>query len=321
MAIAATSAMSTALSPMTWQPNVLQVLRSTISLQKPNLRPSMTLRVVQSKFITAVRMSWVARAFASVGPTCAYSGSVKLPAGFTRSPTGMVGPSTALVAATKPSGSACETSITRPVTSPAAKMWGAEVRRYSSTLTNFRALTSTPAAARLSPAVSAAQPTATTTSAASALSRRPSFEKFIRTPVGVFSNDSMAPKFSRTTMPDLRNADAAAAATSSSSVARMRGPASNSSTRVPKALKIEATCAPVAPAPTTSIEGGTEVSLQASLCVLVSSMPPTGASALNQSLDLLRFFLADFFFVQSTPTVPPAISPRSRADAQQEVSQ
>ena len=36
----------------------------------------------------------------------------------------------------------------------------------------------------------------------------------------------------------------------------MRGPASKSWTREPKPLKIEATCTPVAPAPTTNIDGG-----------------------------------------------------------------
>ena len=69
----------------------------------------------------------------------------------------------------------------------------------------------------------------------------------------------MVPKFSRTTMPDSRKAAATAADTSSSSVVRMRGPAWKSCTREPKALKIEATCTPVAPAPTTNIDGGTAV--------------------------------------------------------------
>src|SRR5262249_21768257 len=61
-----------------------------------------------------------------------------------------------------------------------------------------RSSVSTPAAARFSPLVSAIPPSATTASVASALSRWPFLEKFIRTPAGVFSNDSMAPKFSRT---------------------------------------------------------------------------------------------------------------------------
>ena len=47
MAIAATWVISTARSPTTWQPNILQVVRSTISLQKPILRPSMIVRVVE----------------------------------------------------------------------------------------------------------------------------------------------------------------------------------------------------------------------------------------------------------------------------------
>jgi hypothetical protein len=84
MAIAATWVISTARSPTTWQPNILQVARSTISLQKPTLRPSMIVRVVESKRITAVMTSCVSRAFASVRPTWEYSGSVKLPIGFSQ---------------------------------------------------------------------------------------------------------------------------------------------------------------------------------------------------------------------------------------------
>ena len=151
----------------------------------------MIVRVVESKRTTADTTSWVSRAFASVRPTWAYSGSVKLPIGLTWSPSVIVAPRTALVAATKPSWIACGTSIRRPVMSPAAKMCGAEVRRYASTRTKPRGSVSTPAVARSSPAVSATQPTATTASAASALSRTPSFEKIIRTPLGVFSNDSI----------------------------------------------------------------------------------------------------------------------------------
>ena len=85
----------------------------------------------------------------------------------------------------------------------------------------------------------------------------------------------MVPKLSRTSMPDSRRTAATAADTSSSSVARMRGPAWKSWTREPKALKIDATCTPVAPPPMTSIEDGTAVRLQASLWVAVSSAPGT----------------------------------------------
>ena len=107
--------------------------------------------------------------------------------------------------------------------------------------------------------MSATQPTAMTASAASALSIAPSFEKIMRTPRGVLSNDSIAPKPSRTSMPASRKAAATAADTSSSSVGRMRGPAWKSWTREPNALKIDATCTPVAPPPMTSIDGGTAV--------------------------------------------------------------
>ena len=68
-----------------------------------------------------------------------------------------------------------------------------------------------------------------------------------------------------------------AAATCSSSLMRMRGAASNRVTRDPNALKIEATWTPVAPAPITSSESGTEVRRQASLWVEVSSKPGTGS--------------------------------------------
>src|ERR1700737_3430295 len=74
--------------------------------------------------------------------------------------------------------------------------------------------------------------------------------KFIRTPVGVFSNDSIAPKFSCTTMLDSRNAAATAAETSASACGRMCGPASRTCIREPKALKIEPTSSPVSPPPT-----------------------------------------------------------------------
>ena len=47
------------------------------------------------------------------------------------------------------------------MTSPPAKIWGSEVRRYSSTVTNPRGSDATPAAARPIPAVSATQPSAT----------------------------------------------------------------------------------------------------------------------------------------------------------------
>ena len=87
----------------------------------------------------------------------------------------------------------------------------------------------------------------------------------MRTPLDVFSKDSIFPKFLRTSIPDSRKASATTADTSSSSVARIRGPASKSSTFDPKALKIDATCAPVAPPPITNIDEGTEVKLQALL--------------------------------------------------------
>ena len=80
--------------------------------------------------------------------------------------------------------------------SPAAKIWGAEVRRYRRPSRSPGDRSRRPPQLRFSPAVSATQPTATTASVASALSRTPSWRKIIRTPDGVFSNDSIAPKFS-----------------------------------------------------------------------------------------------------------------------------
>ena len=111
----------------------------------------------------------------------------------------------------------------------------------------------------------------------------------IRTPLGVFSKHSISPNSSRTTMPAARKAAATAYDTSSSSVDRMRGPAWKSWTREPKALKIEATCAPVAPAPMTSIDGGTEVRAQASLWVEVSSNPGMGSRRLVPPVQIMIF--------------------------------
>ena len=68
-----------------------------------------------------------------------------------------------------------------------------------------------------------------------------------------------------------------AAATCSSSLIRMWGAASNSVTRDPNALKIEATWTPVAPAPITSSESGTDARRHASLWVEVSSKPGTAS--------------------------------------------
>src|SRR4029077_7038194 len=146
-----------------------------------------------------------------------------------------------------------------------------------------------PAVARLSPAVSATQPTATTASVASALSRSPLLEKIIRTPVGVFLKDSTVPKFSWTTIPDSRKAADTAVDTSSSSLGRMRRPVWKSWIRDPYALKIEATCTPVAPAPMTSIDDGTDVKLQASLWVFANSEPGTGSRRLTPPVQMMIF--------------------------------
>ena len=64
--------------------------------------------------------------------------------------------------------------------------------------------------------------------------------------------------------------------TSSSSVARIRGPASKSATWEPSSVKTDATWTPVAPAPTTSSDSGTVVSVHASRCEPASSAPGTG---------------------------------------------
>ena len=124
--------------------------------------------------------------------------------------------------------------------------------------------------------MSAIQPTATTASAASALLPDAVLREVHPHAVRrLLEATRSSPKSSRTTMPDSRKAAATAAETSSSSVGRMRGPAWKSWTREPNALKIEATCTPVAPPPMTSIDGGTAVRLQASLWVAVSSKPGT----------------------------------------------
>ena len=54
-------------------------------------------------------------------------------------------------------------------------------------------------------------------------------------------------------------------------------------------MKTEATCAPVAPPPITSIDGGTEVRLQASLWVFVNSNPGTSSRRLTPPVQMMNF--------------------------------
>ena len=108
-------------------------------------------------------------------------------------------------------------------------------------------------------------------------------------PVGQGSKRSIAPASTRTWIPDVSRPALIAAETSSSSLTRIRGAASNRVTRDPKALKIEATCTPVAPAPITSIEGGVEESSQASLWVLVNSKPGTSSRRDSPPVQMMIF--------------------------------
>ena len=79
-------------------------------------------------------------------------------------------------------------------------------------------------------------------------------------------------------MPEARKQSAITRETSSSSVARILGPASNSRTWEPNSVNTDATCAPVAPAPTTSSDSGTSVNDHASRCEPSSSAPGSGRS-------------------------------------------
>ena len=145
------------------------------------------------------------------------------------SPIAVVGPSTALVAATKPSCIACGTSIMQPVTSPAAKIWGTDVRKYSSTFTesptiDFNASRSEVEGFGLGPPAH----------------RHNSERCLCAVPYGIFREDHPHPRrrllegtrWTRNShsprCSNSRKASATAADTSSSSLGRMRGPASNS---------------------------------------------------------------------------------------------
>jgi hypothetical protein len=54
-------------------------------------------------------------------------------------------------------------------------------------------------------------------------------------------------------------------------------------------LKIEATCTPVAPAPSTSSDGGIEVKPQASLWVFVNLKPGTESCRLTPPVQMMIF--------------------------------
>jgi hypothetical protein len=56
-----------------------------------------------------------------------------------------------------------------------------------------------------------------------------------------------------------------------------------------KCVENRGDCTPVAPAPTTSIDGGTEVRPQASLWVLVNSKPGTGSRRLVPPVQTMIF--------------------------------
>ena len=195
MAIAATWVISTARSPTTWQPRIRPLVRSTTSLQKPAVRPSMIVRVVESKRTTAVTTSNPSRAFASVRPTPGILRIGEAAGWLGHSPQGHRWPAARRwwprrSLPVSPGGPRAG----GPVMSPAAKMWGTDVRRCASTVTNPRLSVLTPTLSRPRSAVLATQPTATIATAASTLSRTPSFETIMRIPPGAFSNASTAPK-------------------------------------------------------------------------------------------------------------------------------
>ena len=182
-------------------------------------------------------------------PTWAYSGSVKLPDGLTRSPSGIVGPRTALVAATKPSCIACGYKHQATGDVPSGENMGRGgpqvfIHLHESSLIDLNAGRGEVSARRYRPPSPPPRPQASPRRCPAC---RPWRSSSVRPPASS-RTIRWSPKFSRTTMPDSRKAAATAADTSSSSVGRMRGPASKSWIREPNALKIEATCTPVAPA-------------------------------------------------------------------------
>src|SRR3954454_8209708 len=97
-ATAASWASSTARSPTMWQPRIVWFSRSATSLQNPVGRPSMIGRGRESKPSVPTATSWASRATASVSPTEAYSGSVKLPTGLTSAGRASAAPTVALIA-------------------------------------------------------------------------------------------------------------------------------------------------------------------------------------------------------------------------------
>ena len=253
------------------------VARSTISLQKPSVRPSMIVRVVWSKRTVATTTSCASRACASVRPTCAYSGSVKLPIGATVAATASSSGrarrwSPPRARLPSPAGPASAGRSRRPRRRRAARRSGGRRRPARSRERRSRR----PPSARSEPGRVGhpADRHDGERGLGAAPARRPSKRPSARRPASR-SNARWCRSPPAPPCPAARKAAATAADTSSSSVGRMRGPAWKSWTREPKAVKIEATCAPVAPAPITSMDGGTAVRLQASLWVAVSSEPGT----------------------------------------------
>ena len=107
--------------------------------------------------------------------------------------------------------------------------------------------------------------------------------------MGQGSKRSMVPASSRTRIPNACKAALTAEAMSSSSLMRIRGAASKSVTCEPKALKIEATCTPVAPAPITSMDGGAAEKPQASLWVEVKAEPGRSRRRAMPPVQMMNF--------------------------------
>ena len=135
----------------------------------------------------------------SVSPTWAYSGSVKLPIGFTASPrrhrraADRIGRRDKAVLNRRRDQQQSARDIAGGKN---VRRGGLQIRIDAHKAARHRV--STPAAARFSPAVFACQPTATTASDASALLRIAVPVIIHAHAVGVFSNDSISPKFSCT---------------------------------------------------------------------------------------------------------------------------
>ena len=170
------------------------------------------------------------------------------------------------------------------VTSPAAQMPGAEVRRCSSTVIPLLVV-ATPAASRSSSSTFGTRPDASSNLwARRSYGSEPSRGAIVATTSSPSWRTRWTKTFDVSSIPSACNAAASVAEASASASGASRSAASTRRTWAPKRENICPNSSPTAPHPTTSSERGTSVKSSAEMwsSQSISSIPSTGGTAVRE---------------------------------------